>query len=77
MRNNAKIGGSYKWSMSEDSILIIADKLEISFLDLMFFLPTRTVYSMEARWRRIGKTADAFEFSSQAQTPKTNEKNRN
>lgn len=58
IRNTHKIGGAVKWSASEDSILYGADKHKVSYLDLMFFLPGRTVYSIEARWRRIAKNPE-------------------
>ena len=64
IRNTHKIGGAVKWSASEDSILYLADKNKISYLDLMFFLPGRTVYSIEARWRRIAKNSDFIDHLS-------------
>lgn len=42
----------------------------------MHFLPGRTVYSMEARWRRIAKHSENIE-PVQMQVPKANSKNRN
>lgn len=57
LKNNVKIGGALKWSVNEDYILYAADRSKVSHLDLMFFLPYRTVYSIEARWRRICKSS--------------------
>ena len=64
IKNSLKIGGAVKWSTSEDSILYGADKAKISYLDLMFFLPGRTVYSIEARWRRTVKNTDVIDHMS-------------
>lgn len=50
-----------KWSSSEDSILYGADKSKVSYLDLMYFLPGRTVYSIEARWRRMIKNPEVID----------------
>ena len=57
LKNNVKIGGALKWSVNEDYILYAADRNKVSHLDLMFFLTCRTVYSIEARWRRISKNS--------------------
>jgi hypothetical protein len=46
MRTTVKIGGAVKWCPNEDSILLSGDKKDISLLDLMYFLPGRTIYSM-------------------------------
>lgn len=61
IKNSLKIGGAVKWSSSEDSILYGADKAKIAYTDLMFFLPGRTVYSIEARWRRMLKNSDVID----------------
>jgi hypothetical protein len=61
LKNNVKIGGALKWSVNEDYILYAADRNKIPHLDLMFFLPYRTVYSIEARWRRICKNSDLMD----------------
>ena len=61
LKNNVKIGGALKWSVNEDYILYAADRGKIEHLDLMFFLPYRTVYSIEARWRRICKNSEAVD----------------
>lgn len=58
LKNNVKIGGALKWSVNEDYILYAADRHKVSHLDLIFFLTCRTVYSIEARWRRICKNSD-------------------
>lgn len=51
-----KVGGSLKWSLPEDKILNFGFKQEISWEDEgRFFLPIRTLGSIEARWRRVYK----------------------
>jgi hypothetical protein len=61
LKNNVKIGGALKWSGNEDFILCAADRSKILHIDLMFFLPNRTVYSIEARWRRICKNSELID----------------
>jgi hypothetical protein len=61
LKNNVKIGGALKWSVNEDYILYAADRAKIPHIDLMFFLPYRTVYSIEARWRRICKNSELID----------------
>jgi hypothetical protein len=56
MKVSSKIAGALKWSTEEDSILLAAHKrLGPDWQAILAFLPTRSVYSIEGRWRRLIK----------------------
>ena len=50
-----KIGGALKWSSEEDSILKGGLNRKLTWHQIASYLPDRTEYSIEARWRRIQK----------------------
>lgn len=48
-----KVGGFHKYSVDEDSILSIGYRNGLDWGEIMTFLPGRTEFSIEARWRRM------------------------
>ena len=48
-----KVGGFLKYSAEEDSILTIGYRNGLNWSELMTFLPGRSEFSIEARWRRL------------------------
>jgi hypothetical protein len=48
-----KVGGFHKYSAEEDSILSLGYRNGLSWGEIMAFLPGRTEFSIEARWRRL------------------------
>jgi hypothetical protein len=48
-----KVGGFHKYSNEEDSILSLGYRNGLSWAEIMVFLPGRTEFSIEARWRRL------------------------
>jgi hypothetical protein len=48
-----KVGGFLKYSIEEDAILMIGYRNGLNWNDLMVFLPGRSEFSIEARWRRL------------------------
>jgi hypothetical protein len=50
-----KVGGFLKYSNEEDTVLVATRRNGASWEDIMEFLPGRSSYSIEARWRRVGR----------------------
>lgn len=50
-----KVGGFLKYSAEEDAILGIGYRNKLEWSDLMNFLPGRSEFSIEARWRRSAR----------------------
>ena len=48
-----KVGGFLKYSAEEDNILTIGYRNGLGWSELMDFLPGRSEFSIEARWRRL------------------------
>lgn len=54
IRSTEKIAGAYLWTHQENEIVKNSNKnLEQIWVALMDFLPGRTHFSVEARWKRI------------------------
>jgi|JI9StandDraft_2_1071091.scaffolds.fasta_scaffold363508_1 DNA-binding XRE family transcriptional regulator len=57
-----KIAGALRWSAVEDSILIEAErKLGEDWDFIVGFLPSRSKFSIEGRWRRLTKNPTLFQ----------------
>jgi hypothetical protein len=57
---NSKVAGAVKWSKEEDLVLIGSEKKYPSDWDyIVVFLPARSVFSIEARWKRIANNQTA------------------
>lgn len=54
LRSDKKIAGAFIWTPSEDKIIQYAGIITNSKLEnILEFLPGRTHFSLEARWKRI------------------------
>jgi hypothetical protein len=58
-----KVGGFHKYSVEEDSILSIGYRNGLDWKEIMTFLPGRTEFSIEARWRRLLRPELELELS--------------
>ena len=74
LRTNSKVGGALKWSAAEDCILLgFEQKHGFEFDKTLLFLPMRTPYSMEGRWRRINRgdyPSSGLTYTADDETPK-------
>jgi len=50
-----KVGGFLKYSSEEDNILMIGHRNGLTWEELISFLPERSEFSIEARWRRLAR----------------------
>lgn len=51
-----RVAGSAKWAGEEDSILFgYVKKNGFDWDSILVFLPARTIFSIEGRWRRLSK----------------------
>jgi hypothetical protein len=58
-----KVGGFLKYSAEEDNILTIGYRNGLGWSELMDFLPGRSEFSIEARWRRLLRPELEIELS--------------
>jgi hypothetical protein len=58
-----KVGGFLKYSSDEDNILTIGFRNSLNWTQLKDFLPGRSEFSIEARWRRLVRPEQEVELS--------------
>lgn len=59
LKSNSTVGGALKWSPEEDSIMMgYEQKYGLDWNSLLVFLPSRSEYSIEGRFRRLSKEYD-------------------
>lgn len=69
---NDKVAGAVKWSKEEDSILINCEKVyPEGWEKILVFLPSRSVFSIEARLKRIYANQTVENQSALGQKPKS------
>ena len=63
IKQDDKVGGFHKYSAEQDSILSIGHRNGLNWTEIMAFLPGRTEFSIEARWRRLARPELQVELS--------------